>query len=386
MFDHGLEYLKKKLPGFEDKPSPQPAAQTAPIKPQPEPQPPPRPPAQNSPPNPVEILDSLTSFLRQYIVCDQHQLNVLALWIVHTWCYQYFPTTAYLNFHSPEPQSGKTRCLELLNLLANSPWLVMGGSQPDIITNLLNPELHKERNKSDGVKEFSAPHTILLDDCHHTFTSLERQPLLALLNTGTRKNGLYLSGRYEYCSFSPKAFASNSRLPDSLASRCIPIKLERRRPSDSVRRFDPDAAANAAAKLLAWLNSIGDNPDWVIKRANETPPGIPRRLTPREQDCAEPLIHIADAIGGHWPQKARNAIDKIFAATEGTMKTELLCDLRVIFLSKKDPEYLSTKDLLAELAQREYRPWSSWGSRSGKKLSNMLRPFGINPTEFHPEK
>src|SRR5262245_38414984 len=110
MFDHGLEYLKKKLPGFEDKrledkPSPQPTVQTASTA-QTRPQPPPKPPEQhqNSPNgNPVEMLDSLASFLRQYIVCDQHRLNVLALWIVHTWCYQYFPTTAYLNFHSPEP-------------------------------------------------------------------------------------------------------------------------------------------------------------------------------------------------------------------------------------------------------------------------------------------
>jgi len=251
---------------------------------------------------------------------------------------------------------------------------------------LLNPELHKERNKTDGVKEFSAPHTILLDDCHHTFTSLERQPLLALLNTGARKNGLYLWGRYEYCSYSPKAFASNSRLPDSLASHCIPIKLERRRPTDSVRRFDPDVAANAAAKLLAWLNSIGDNPDWLIKKANETPPGIPKRLTPREQDSAEPLIHIADAIGGHWPQKTRTAIDAIFEQAPGTMNTELLCDIRAIFFLNRDPEYLSTKDLLAGLALREYRPWNSWGSRSGKKIANILRPFGITTREFHPEK
>src|SRR5215471_14726246 len=130
MFDHGLEYLKKKLPGFEDKPSPppQPPAQTAPIKPQPAPQPPPRQPAQNSPPNAnaVEMLDSLTSFLRQYLVCDPYQLNVIALWIIHTWCYQHFPTTAYLNICSAEPESGKTRCLELLNLLSNSPWLATG--------------------------------------------------------------------------------------------------------------------------------------------------------------------------------------------------------------------------------------------------------------------
>src|SRR5262249_16837231 len=45
------------------------------------------------------------------------------------------------------------------------------------------------------------------------------------------------------------------------------------------------------------------------------------------------------------------------------------------FFLNGDPEYLSTKDLLAELARREYRPWSSWGTRSGKKLANLLRPF-----------
>src|SRR5215471_820992 len=118
MFDHGLEYLKKKLPGFEDKPSPQPTAQPQP--------PPPKQPQNPTNPNPVEMLDSLTSFLRQYLVSDPYQLNVIALWIVHTWCYQHFPTTAYLNICSAEPESGKTRCLEMLNLLSNSPWLATG--------------------------------------------------------------------------------------------------------------------------------------------------------------------------------------------------------------------------------------------------------------------
>src|SRR5215813_14632345 len=380
MFDHGLEYLKKKLPGFEDKPSPppQPPAQTAPIKPQPTPQPPPRQPAQNSPPNAnaVEMLDSLTSFLRQYLVCDPYQLNVIALWIVHTWCYQHFPTTAYLNICSAEPESGKTRCLELLNLLSNSPWLATGVLHGTIIDKLLTPERCTEN--------LGAPHTVLLDDCHHTFGPSERQPLIAVLNTGSQKTGRYILGPDEYCLFGPKAFASNEPLLRSLASRCIPINLRRRKQSESVRRFDRKTAETQAAKLLAWLNTIGSNPGWLAKKANETPPGIPKRLTPHEQDCAEPLIHIADAMGGHWPEKARIAIDIIFQNAEGTTRTELLCDLRVIFFNKNDPEYLATKDLLAELAIRDHRPWSSWGGKSGKKLAGMLKPLGIFRTEFHP--
>src|SRR5215467_7296474 len=372
MFDHGLEYLKKKLPGFEDKPSPQPAVQTA-VAPQPKPQPPPQNPTN---PPPAEMLDSLTSFLRQYLVCDQYQLNVIALWIVHTWCYQHFPTTAYLNICSAEPESGKTRCLELLNLLSNSPWLATGVLKGTIIDKLLTPERCTEN--------LGAPHTVLLDDCHHTFGPSERQPLIALLNTGSQKTGRYILGPDEYCLFGPKAFASNVPLLPSLASRCITISLKRKKQSEPVRRFDRNAAEAQAAILLAWLNTIGSNPGWLAKKANETPPGIPKRLTPHEQDCAEPLIHIAGAIGGHWPEKARTAIDIIFQNAEGTTRTELLCDLRVIFFNKNDPEYLATKDLLTELALRDHRPWSSWGGKSGKKLAGMLKPLGIFRTEFHP--
>src|SRR5215469_1111313 len=280
MFDHGLEYLKKKLPGFEDKPSPPPTAQT---KPPVGPQSPSAalisssPPAQNSPPNHAEMLDSLTSFLRQYLVCDPYHLNVIALWIVHTWCYQHFPTTAYLNICSAEPESGKTRCLELLNLLSNSPWLATGVLKGTIIDKLLTPERCTEN--------LGRPHTVLLDDCHHTFGPSERQPLIALLNTGSQRTGRYILGLDEYCLFGPKAFASNEPLLPSLASRCITISLKRKKQSEPVHRFDRNAAETHAAKLLAWLNTIGSNPGWITKKANETPPGLPKRLTPHEQDC-----------------------------------------------------------------------------------------------------
>src|SRR5262249_27063458 len=163
--------------------------------------------------------------------------------------------------------------LEVLNLLSNSPWLATGVLHGTIIDKLLTPERSPE-NLMEG-NSYAAPHTVLLDDCHHTFGPSERQPLIAVLNTGSQKTGRYILGPTEYCLFGPKAFASNEPLLRSLAPRCIPINLRRRKPSDSVRRFDRKTAESQAAKLLAWLNIIGSNLGWLARKANETPPGLP---------------------------------------------------------------------------------------------------------------
>src|SRR5215510_9731629 len=72
--------------------------------------------------NPEEMLNSLVGFLRNYLVAEEYQLNILALWIVHTRCFNLFSTTAYLDIRSPEAECGKSRCLELLRLLCDEPW------------------------------------------------------------------------------------------------------------------------------------------------------------------------------------------------------------------------------------------------------------------------
>src|SRR5215831_5967785 len=133
------EYLSKLLPGFNRKPTPtkklvvsaaatpvprtKPALTVAPPKPSP------------PPINGAELLDSIARFLRQYLVCDDYQFTLLALWIVHTWCFRQFSTAAYLYIHSTE-QSAKTLCLKLLAALCDSPWLATGAHWRSIIENL----------------------------------------------------------------------------------------------------------------------------------------------------------------------------------------------------------------------------------------------------------
>jgi len=65
----------------------------------------------NENPSPDAMLDSVAALIREFLVCDDNQLTVLTLWVLHTWIYQVCPTTPYLHIHSPEPECGKTTCL-----------------------------------------------------------------------------------------------------------------------------------------------------------------------------------------------------------------------------------------------------------------------------------
>jgi hypothetical protein len=328
--------------------------------------------------DPVEMLDSIVSYLRQYLICDDHQYTILALWIVHTWSSQEFPTAAYLDIRSPEPQSGKTRCMELLRKFCHWPWFAAGASTATITQQLLKQRTKEEIEVEDDFVFFNPPYCHLLDDCHHTFLPSERQPLVAMLNSGSRRSGRYMLGSQEYGLFAPKAFAGNAALPRSLASRCIPIVLRRKKPTEIVARFNPDAPASPAlANLLDWLDMVSDNPQWIGEFANETPSDLPANLTAHQQDCAEPLIHIADVIGGPWPARARVAIAAAFELADSSLSLQILQDVRTCFQINRNPDYLATRDLLKALAEFDDRPWASWSRTSGKRLASLLQPFGI---------
>ena len=56
------------------------------------------------------LLNRLTAFLGQYLSCSPDQLDLLALWTLHTYCFPSAPASPYLYIHSREKQSGKTLC------------------------------------------------------------------------------------------------------------------------------------------------------------------------------------------------------------------------------------------------------------------------------------
>lgn len=328
-------------------------------------------------------LAALVEFLRRYLVCDEHHFTVLALWIIHTWCFELFSTAVYLNVRSPEPQSGKTLCLDLLDLLCRSPWLAPGADSRTVVQKLLKGE---PRATQAETSERPLGCTFLLDDCQHTLGPSERQPLVAMLNSGVRAASRYVRGGRRYCLFGPKAFAANTPLPHSLAARCIPVVLMRKPSSAGVSRFIPAEARAQATHLLAWLA------DWQKSNASALARQYARygvidfaatAPTPHAQECADPLLCIADVIGGPWPERARAALASMFHCAETTMSVQLLSDIRLWFHVRGNPAYLSSSDLLAALATLDHRQWSAWPANSGRRLAALLHPFGIFSRNLH---
>src|SRR5437016_6473060 len=255
--------------------------------------------------NSQELLAEVENFIRRYLVCSDDQRTVLSLWVLSGYfpCTGIFPSSANLNIYSAEPQSGKTTCMLALSFLAYDSWYTSGASARILFT-----KLHCFRG------------TLLLDDRHVTFSSSERQALLAFFNAGAAEHCYYgflhpdePFGVSDITCFGPKAFAGQGPLPPSLATRCIPINLKRKKASEVVERFRPYPADEAAEPILERLHQ------WAVqdcKRlrplAQHLPVDMPSGLTPHQQQCAEPLIHIADLAGGPWPQRARAALACIF--------------------------------------------------------------------------
>lgn len=332
--------------------------------------------------NNAQALDLVAAFIRQHLVCDDHKLDILSLWSAYTWCFTSFMNAPYLEVRSPEPQSGRSVCLLLLHALCNSPVLLHGPAPGTLIPRLLHGRSAEQIRNG---KPSQVPLTILLDDYHHSFTSAERQPLVSLLNCGSEISSLYAQGADDYSAYGPKAFAGNAPLPSSLASRCIPIVLSRRKSSDPIKPCFIDDLEEPASKIRDWLQGWAEEHSNKFLEKRNSPVQLPPGLTPRQQQCAEPLVRIANLMGGSWPARARSALATAFGAAEYTDSVQLLRDLRTLFFLKDKPETLLTRDLLTYLRGLENRPWSSWGSKSGYRLGSLLRPFGISSRDLKVE-
>jgi Protein of unknown function (DUF3631) len=339
---------------------------------------------------PPQAFDALASFIREFLVCDDHQLTALTLWIAHTWCYSRFRGIAYLDIRSPQPQSGKTTCLRLLEQVSSNAALVTAATADTLRGRLLYgrsvtqiKQKFENAEKGDQEKDQHwVPTTILIDEYQHSFGSSERQALVAILNCGADFAARYSHRADDYFVAAPKAFAGNTPLPESLASRCIPIVLRRAKFSEPVRRLFPDDLAPLAASFRDWLQNWASEVAPRLEEARDKSIQFPPALAPRQRQCAEPLLRIANSLGGPWPAQARAALAALFDCCEYSDQIQILRDIRDLFRRKNQPEQLPSRDLLSYLCALENRPWSGWGSKSGKLLGGFLRPFGILSTDL----
>ena len=135
------------------------------------------------------------------------------------------------------------------------------------------------------------------------------------------------------------------------------------------RRIHADEGHTIRDRIEAWAQKQRTEPkDWP-----QLPPGV----DDRDADVWEPLIAVADMVGGEWPKRARAAAVALIAAAkeiEPSLGIRLLMDLRTVF---GNDDALHTKTILARLIALEESPW---GDLRGKPLDDRglaKRPAGI---------
>lgn len=325
-----------------------------------------------------DAIDLVASYLRRFVAYpNEHALVAHTLWIAHTHLIDEFDTTPRLAFMSQEAMSGKTRALEVSEQLVCDPLLGFSMSSAVVV------RLVADRRR-----------TVLFDEVDAIYGNTKRQEangeLVAYMNVGYRRGAKSYrcatgnGSKHEaitFEAFAPLAVAGLRDLPDALATRAIIIRMRRRSPDEQVEPFRIKHHVPEAKPIKEALEQ------WC-EGADLREPVLPDGVTDRAADIWEPLIAIADAYGGPWPEEARAAAIFFTKANHEdearSSGVELLSHIRDAF---GQDQHVSTVDLLKRLIDREESPWAT--IRGGKEMDSRglamrLKGYGIKskPVRF----
>lgn len=315
-------------------------------------------------------LESLERFLKRFVVYPSEAARVAhVLWIAHAHVVEKWESTPRIAFLSPEPGSGKTRALEVTELLVPRPVSTVNVTSAYLFRRVADP---------------AGPPTVLFDEIDTVFgprAKSEHEDIRGLLNAGHRRGATagrcVVKGKHieteELPAYAAVAMAGLDDLPDTLMSRSVVIRMRRRSPDEPVepfRRRECEEEASNLRETLTWFARTVPAGRW---------PELPAGITDRNADVWEALIMVADHAGGSWPERARvSAVTLVTAAIAGTpsMGVRLLGDLRTIF---GDSEHMLTVSILEQLNAIEDAPWGDIRGKAldARGLSRRLAKYGI---------
>jgi Protein of unknown function (DUF3631) len=205
-------------------------------------------------------------------------------------------STPRLAFLSPEPASGKTRALEVSELLVPNPVEAVNVSPAYLFRNV----------GDDGAKP-----TLLQDEVDTIFgpKAKENEKIRGLYNAGHRRGAVagrcVVHGKQvkteEISAFCAVALAGLVWLPDTILTRAVIIRMRRRAPDEKVtafrRRVHAPEGHALRDRLAAWAKQVMDA---MTAARPVMPPGI----EDRNADVWESLLAVADGVGGQWPDRA----------------------------------------------------------------------------------
>jgi hypothetical protein len=328
-------------------------------------------------PSGADLLDDVHGFVRAYVAFPSEAASVaVTLWAAHTHLVAAFESTPRLALLSPEKQCGKTRVLELLELLcagserlsdASPSYMFRRIGAGDVTVMLDEADAIWKRGKADEAAE----------------------ALRSIVNAGHRKGAfvgrVQMNGQnadlVRFGVYAPVALAGiGDCLPDTILDRAVIVPMRRRAPDEPVREFRerstrPEGEA-LRERLDAWALDVFDKVGYPWP---DMPPGV----TDRPADVWEPLLMVAELAGGEWPARAREACQAFVTGDSDdavSLGVRLLTDLLDAFRDAADlVPARSTEAILSHLHGLDEAPWGDWYGKpfSARNLAKLLKPYGV---------
>lgn len=320
---------------------------------------------------PINLVSEVERFLRRFVVLPEAAYLTVSTWIVGTYVAQHFDCFPYLALLSPLKRCGKTRLLEVLEVLVRNP---RRGTAP---------------SPAALFRMMSAMPTLFLDEVEALNSrnkSETAQALLAILNAGHRKGATIPrcdGPRHEVKDFSvygPKVFAAIGRLPDTLTDRSILVTMQRRIKTQEIERFLATRAASQAKPIRDALANFADAHQGVIEESYRHVLDLDLPfLGDRDADLWIPLFAICAVAAPDRVSELKRSSLVLSGAKAGTdaddsLSLQLLTDLKAVW--PENEECCGTATLIASLRSLEESPWAEF-ELSPRKLTRMLKPFGL---------
>ncbi|MCW8122101.1 MULTISPECIES: DUF3631 domain-containing protein [Streptomyces violaceoruber group] len=318
------------------------------------------------------LLNEVEAFHRRFNVFPHEAAFVaVTLWDAHAHLLDCFDSTPRIAFLSPEPGSGKTRALEIVETLVPQPMTAVNASAAALF-----------RSVSSG----NGKPTILFDEIDTVFgpKAGDNEELRGFLNAGHRRTGVTYrcigdGGQQTvqaFPSYCAVAVAGLGSLPDTIMSRAVVIRMRRRARNEKVEPFRARVHETEGHKLRDRLATWAEQARASVVDAW---PDMPEGVTDRPADVWEPLLAIADAAGGHWPDRAREACVTLVTASKandkGSLGVRLLTDLRDHVMAGIDR--LPTVAILDRLNALDDAPWADLHGKplDNRRLGRMLAEY-----------
>ena len=322
----------------------------------------------------TELVADVETFITRYVVLPDAARLPLALWSIATHVFASFDCFPYLALLSPVKRSGKTRCLEVLELLCCHPRRITAPTEAALFRMIQNMKP-----------------TLLLDEMESlTQKDSERARWInGLLNAGHRQGATVprCEGNshqlVEFSVFCPKALAAIRKLPDTILDRAVVVWMQRRKANEKVGRFRFSRAKAEAGEILKKLQSVLEDIRPHIAQAYLESPDL-AFLSDRDEECYAGLFSLCSLLAPtRLPSLKRDALklteSKAGDDIDDSLSLRLLSDVKSVWPDGQGGTL--TRDLLQRLREIEDAPWAEERALNPRKLARILRPFRIFPRE-----